>query len=233
MTHIFDGQHMYHAFNNFVVNLDPVMLPHYVFHCWDCKAHFSKIFDDIVQVNSRTVSSGCFSRYIFLGEHYATYEVHRDDKVKASRWRDWAHILQNHWCPYDLLPQDSRYFTLLDRTGAKNGRNMHHCKFPVGSLYQHVIPTLENTPDSSKIFCNSRLLLSAEGNGLTNMLFLQPGSVVVVLWQSGRYIEGLKGTYGNMAKLLGLTMIAIPVESDENLSVNCTDEINKMFEDIF
>ena len=65
------------------------------------------------------------------------------------------------------------------------------------------------------------------------MLFLQPGSVVVVLWQSGRYIEELKGTYGNMAKLLGLTMIAIPVKSGENLSVNCSDEINTMFEAIF
>jgi len=228
-TRIFNGFHMYHVLNNFVVNLDPDSLDKYVFHCWDCEVKFSAFFDKVLNVNARFVKMGCFSKYIFLGENYATYNVDRDDQEKSERWRAWAQIFKRVWCPTDILPFDGRYFTILDRSGAQNGRNMHKCSIPNTTRSRYVRPALENIQESSHIFCNSRLIVSAEGNGLTNMLLLPPQSVVVVLWQTNRDSIALKVIYGNMAKLLGMTMVPIPLESDDQLNVNCTRELNELF----
>ena len=46
--------------------------------------------------------------------------------------------------------------------------------------------------------------MSAEGNGLTNMLLMPSNSVIVVVWQANRHTVALKVIYGNLAKLLGL-----------------------------
>jgi hypothetical protein len=80
----------------------------------------------------------------------------------------------------------------------------------------------------ASIFCNSRLIFSAEGNGLTNMLLLPPYSTVVVLWQSNRDVSALRAIYGNMAKLLRINLVPIPVESDPDLNANCSAELNDL-----
>lgn len=136
--------------------------------------------------------------YIFVGEHYTTYNVDRDDREQALRWRSWANLFKQSWCPKELLPFDDRYFTLLDRTAAQNGRNMHNCKLDYNSRRIYFNPTQDNLQESAKIFCNSRLLLSAERNGLTNMILLPPNSMVVVIWQHNREVAALQSIYGNM-----------------------------------
>ena len=233
MTRIMNGFHLYHVLNNFVVNLDPNLLDKYVFYCWGCSVEFSSFFDKVLNVNARMVNTGCYDKYIFLGEQYTTYNVARVDKEKSQRWRSWAHVFKNVWCPSDKLAFDDRYFTLLNRIGAQNGRNMNGCSIPETAYFRTVEPTFENFQESSRIFCNSRLILSAEGNGLTNMLLLPLQSVVVVLWQSNRQTATLEVIYGNMAKLLGITMIAIPVESDDDLNVNCSAQLKELFTALF
>jgi len=72
MTRVFNGFHMYHVLNNFIVNLKPQYLDRYVFHCWgeyECPVKFSHFLDKALKLNSRMVSSGCYSNYVFLGEH--------------------------------------------------------------------------------------------------------------------------------------------------------------------
>ena len=236
MTRVFNGHHLYHVLNNLVVNLDPRMLDRYVFHCWGdwgCPVTFSHFFDKVLNLNKRAVTSGCYENYIFLGENYATYNVSRNDMEKALRWRDWAKIFKETWCPKEILPFDHRYFTLLDRRGAQNGRNLNNCHLEENSRHRYIIPTLDNIDESANIFCNSRLLLSAEGNGLTNMLLLPPNSIVVVIWQNNREVAALRVIYGNMAKLLGMTMIPIPVESDMMLNANCSTGMNQLFDALF
>ena len=230
LTRVFNGHHLYHVLNNFVVNLDPKLLDKYVFHCWDCSVEFSEFFDRVLNVNSRFVSTGCFKNFIFLGENYATYNVSRQDKEKARRWRDWAHIFKNTWCPHNIFPFDDRYFTHLDRSGAQNGRNMNHCKLGNHTHTRYVKPSLENVEETSKIFCNTRLLMSAEGNGLTNMLLMPSNSVIVVVWQANRHTVALKVIYGNLAKLLGFSLVAIPVQSDDMFSANCSHQLNELFD---
>ena len=97
----------------------------------------------------------------------------------------------------------------------------------------YVNPSLDNVEQSSSIFCNSRVLVSAEGNGLTNMLLMPRGSTIVVIWQSNRPVSTLEVIYGNMAKLLGMNMVAIPIESDDNLNVNCSAYLNELFRVLF
>ena len=82
MTRVFNGSHLYHVLNNLVVNLDPEMLDRYAFHCWDCDVHFSEFFDRVLSINSKLVSAGCYTNFIFLGEHYTTYNVELSDKEK-------------------------------------------------------------------------------------------------------------------------------------------------------
>ena len=227
-TRVFNGFHMYHVLNNLVVNLDPDMLDRYDFYCWDCSIEFSEFFDRVMNINSKLVKAGCYEHYIFLGEHYTTYNVDRRDIEKSNRWQKWAQKFQSVWCPGILLGHSERYFTLLDRRNAQNGRNMNDCKLQ-GRQTKYVVPSLENVGSSSAIFCNSRMLISAEGNGLTNMILMPLGSTIVVLFQSNRAVETLEVIYGNMAKLLGMNMVAIPVESDSNLNVNCTARLNDLF----
>ncbi len=236
MTRVFNGFHMYHVLNNFIVNLKPQYLDRYVFHCWGeygCPVKFSSFFDDVLRLNSRMVSSGCYSNYVFLGEHYTTYNVDRTDVEKSVRWQEWSAIFKDVWCPRKILPFGDRYFTHLDRRGANNGRNMHDCKLGDHAYTRHVIPSLENLGESMEIFCNSRLLFSAEGNGLTNMLLLPSGSTIVVLWQSNRHVSALQSIYGNMAKLLGMTLVPIPVNSDEDLNANCSADLNLLLQALF
>ena len=230
-TRVFNGFHMYHVLNNLVVNLDPNMLDRYVYHCWDCKIEFSEFFDRVLNINSKLTNSGCYSNYIFLGEHYTTYNVARDDVEKANRWQKWAQEFQSAWCP-ERLEYSERYFTLLDRHMAQNGRNMNNCKLQT-SQSKYVVASLGNVHSTSAIFCNSRVLVSAEGNGLTNMILMPLGSTVVVLMQSNRPVETLEVIYGNMAKLLGMNMVAIPIESDSDLNVNCTAYLNELFRVLF
>lgn len=230
LTRVFNGHHLYHVLNNFVVNLDPSMLDDYVFHCWDCEVEFSEFFDKVLNINSRLVSTGCYEKFIFVGENYVSYNVSRDDTEKARRWREWAQIFQTIWCPEKIVPVDDMYFTLLDRSGAQNGRNMNHCRLANHSRTRYIQPTLNNVKESSEIFCNTRLLVSAEGNGLTNMLLMPHNSVLVVIWQENRPTIALKVIYGNVAKLLGMTMIAIPVQSDEKYNANCSDHLNELFD---
>ena len=231
MTRIFNGSHLYHVLNNLIVNLDPQMLDRYVFHCWGCEVHFSEFFDSVLGINSKMVTTGCYINYIFLGEHYTTYNVDLHDEEKAKRWQDWAFIFKSTWCP-KLIHEADRHFTILDRQGAQNGRNMHDCRLE-SSRSISVRPTLNNTRQSSKIFCNTRVLVSAEGNGLTNMLLMPRGSTVVVIWQSNRPVSTLEVIYGNMAKLLGMNMVPIPVESDGDLNVNCSAYLNELFRVLF
>ena len=236
MTRVFNGFHMYHVLNNFIVNLKPQYLDRYVFHCWgeyECPVKFSHFFDKALKLNSRMVSSGCYSNYVFLGEHYTTYNVDRNDAEKSVRWREWSAIFREVWCPRNALPFDDRYFTHLDRRGANNGRNMHNCKLGDHVHTRYVVPSLENTAESMDVFCNSRLLFSAEGNGLTNMLLLPTGSTIVVLWQSTRHVSALQSIYGNMAKLLGMTLVPIPVDSDKDLNANCSAHLNLLLQALF
>ena len=226
-TRVFNGFHMYHVLNNLVVNLDPDMLDRYDYYCWDCSVEFSEFFDRVLNINSKLVKTGCYKHFIFLGEHYTTYNVDRLDAEKANRWQKWALKFQSVWCP-EMLEYSERYFTLLDRTNAQNGRNMNDCRFE-GRQTKYVVPSLENVGSSSAIFCNSRMLVSAEGNGLTNMILMPLGSTIVVLMQSNRAVVTLEVIYGNMAKLLGMNMVAIPIESDSNLNVNCTAYLNDLF----
>jgi len=232
MTRVFNGFHMYHVLNNFVVNLDPKMRHRYVYHCWDCAVTFSEFFDKVLNLNTRRVTTGCYKHYVFLGEHYTTYNVSRYDEEKASRWRAWAEIFQHTWCPTPRLHYDDQYFTLLDRRAAQNGRNLNNCALR-GSHTQYVVPSLQNVRASVAKFCNSRVLVSAEGNGLTNMLLMPIKSTIVVIWQSNRPATTLEVIYGNMAKLLGMNMVAIPVESDAHLNANCSGYLNELFERLF
>jgi hypothetical protein len=236
MTRVFNGFHMYHVLNNFIVNLNPRYLDRYVFHCWgehDCPVKFSTFFDKALNLNSRMVNSGCYSNYVFLGEHYTTYNVDRQDAEKYVRWREWAAVFKKVWCPTNALPFDDRYFTHLDRRGANNGRNMHHCELGDHVHTRYIVPSLENIGESMETFCNSRVLFSAEGNGLTNMLLLPTGSTIVVLWQSNRHVSALHSIYGNMAKLLGMTLVPIPVNSDRELNANCSADLNLLLEALF
>lgn len=230
LTRVFNGHHLYHVLNNFVVNLDPELLDKYVFHCWDCSVEFSEFFDRVLNINARLVSAGCYRNFIFLGENYATYNVSREDHEKARRWREWAQVFQKVWCPHDILPFDDRYFTLLDRSGAQNGRNMNHCRLGNHKHTRRVKPSLDNVEETSKIFCNTRLLVSAEGNGITNMLLMPPNSVLAIVWQANRPTVALRVIYGNLAKLLGMTMVAIPVLSDAAFNANCSDQLNELFD---
>jgi hypothetical protein len=236
MTRVFNGYHMYHVLNNFVVNFDPTLLDEYVFYCWGefgCPVKFSEFFDKPLNLNERMVHSGCYKKYIVIGEHYTTYNVDRDDVEKIKRWRSWADVFKKYWCPAELLAFDDQYFTHLDRHEAKNGRNMHGCQLAPHNRTRYVLPSLETVADDASIFCNSRLLFSAEGNGLTNMLLLPPQSTVVVLWQSNRHISALQAIYGNMAKLLGMNLVPIPVESDSDLNVNCSAELNLLLQALY
>jgi len=236
MTRVFNGYHMYHVLNNFVVNLDPSLLDEYVFYCWGewgCPVKFSDFFDLPLNLNARMVHSGCYSKYILIGEHYTTYNVDRDDVEKSNRWRAWASVFKKYWCPAELLPFDDRYFTHLDRSKAQNGRNMNGCKLASHKRTRYVIPSLTTVVHDSSIFCNSGLIFTAEGNGLTNMILLPPRSTVVVLWQSNRPAATLQVIYGNMAKLLGINMVPIPVESDRNLNANCSAELNDLLQVLY
>lgn len=235
MTRIFNGYHMYHVLNNFVVNLDPSFLDKYVFYCWGhgCPIEFSDFFDMPLNLNSRLVDSGCYTSYIVLGEHYTTYNVDRDDIEKIKRWRAWADVFKKYWCPSELLSFDDRYFTHLDRRNAKNGRNMYGCELAQHSRTRYVVPSLTSVSHDSSIICNSRLIFSAEGNGLTNMLLLPPRSTVVVLWQRNRDVSALQSIYGNMAKLLGINLVPIPVESDLDLNANCSADLNLLFQALY
>jgi hypothetical protein len=236
MTRVFNGFHMYHVLNNFVVNLDPSLLDKYVFYCWGewgCPVEFSDFFDLPLKLNSRMVDSGCYSNYIMIGEHYATYNVDRDDVEKSKRWRAWADVFKKHWCPAELLSFDDRYFTHLDRSKAQNGRNMNGCKLASHNRTRYVIPSLTTVAHDASIFCNTRLIFSAEGNGLTNMFLLPPHSTVVVLWQSNRPAATLQVIYGNMAKLLGINMVPIPVESDPDHNANCSAELNDLLQVLY
>jgi len=236
MTRVFNGHHMYHVLNNLVVNLDPLLLDNYVFYCWGewgCPVEFSDFFDLAINLNARLVDSGCYTNYIVVGEHYTTYNVERDDVEKIKRWRAWADVFKKHWCPAELLPYDDRYFTHLDRSNANNGRNMHGCKLAQHKRTRYVIPSLTTVARDASIFCNSRLIFTAEGNGLTNMLLLPPHSTVVVLWQSNREAGTLQVIYGNMAKLLGINLVPIPVESDPDLNVNCSNELNILLQVLY
>jgi len=87
--------------------------------------------------------------------------------------------------------------------------------------------------ESMDVFCNSRLLFSAEGNGLTNMLLRPTGSTIVVLWQSTIHVSALQSIYGNMAKLLGMTLVPIPIDSDEHLNANCSAHLNLLLQALF
>ena len=236
MTRVFNGFHMYHVLNNFVVNLDPTLLDKYVFYCWGdwgCPVEFSDFFDLPLNLNARMVDSGCYTNYIMIGEHYTTYNVDRDDVEKSKRWRAWADVFKKHWCPAELLSFDDRYFTLLDRSYAQNGRNMNGCELPQHKRTRYVVPSLSTVVHDASVFCNSRLIFSAEGNGLTNMLLLPPYSTVVVLWQSNRDVSALRAIYGNMAKLLRINLVPIPVESDPDLNANCSAELNDLFQVLF
>jgi hypothetical protein len=236
MTRVFNGFHMYHVLNNFVVNLDPLLLEKYVYYCWGqfgCPVEFSDFFDIPLNLNARMVDSGCYTNYIVVGEHYTTYNVDRDDVEKSKRWRAWADVFKKHWCHAELLPFDDRYFTHLDRSNANNGRNMHGCMLAQHKRTRYVLPSLTTVVHDASIFCNSRLIFSAEGNGLTNMLLLPPHSTVVVLWQSSRDVSALQVIYGNMAKLLDINLVPIPVESDPDLNVNCSAELNTLLQALY
>ena len=234
MTRVFNGFHLYHVLNNFVVNLDPSMLDHFVFHCWGCEVTFSRFFDRVLNLNARMVHHGCYERFIFLGEHYTTYSLNSVDVdvEKRFRWRQWSKVFQQVWCPSQIEQFHKRYTTLVQRQNANNGRNMHHCKLSNTTSAREVTPTLENVEEVTDIICNSKSIISAEGNGLTNMILLQPSSVVTVLWQTNRDLTALKVIYGNMAKLLGLHMVCVPLGSDQFLNVNCSDEVNTMMKEI-
>ncbi len=236
MTRVFNGYHMYHVLNNFVVNLDPNLLEQYVFHCWGdngCPVEFSDFFDKPLNLNARRVNSGCYNQYIVLGEHYTTYNVERNDVEKIKRWRSWADIFKRYWCPSELIDFDERFFTHLDRRDAQNGRNMHGCQLASHSSTRYVQPSIQTMAEDAHIFCNTRLLFSAEGNGLTNMILLPPQSTVVVLWQMHRHVSALQSIYGNMAKLLGMNLVPIPVESDADMNVNCSSELNLLLQALY
>ena len=233
MTRVFNGHHMYHVLNNFVVNLDPIFLDKYVFHCWGefgCPVRFSDFFDKPLNLNARMVNTGCYTKYLVLGEHYTTYNVDRDDIEKINRWRSWGQIFKKYWCPAEILPFDHQYFTHLDRRNAKNGRNMHGCQLSPHNRTRYVLPSLETVAEDARVFCNSRVIFSAEGNGLTNMLLLPTQSTVIVLWQANRHVSALQSIYGNMAKLLGINLVPIPVVSDADLNANCSAELNLLLQ---
>ena len=232
MTRVFNGHHLYHVLNNFVVNLDPAFLDLFAFHCWGCEVTFSNFFDRVLNINSRIVTKGCFAKFIFLGEHYSTYDLDLGDVEKRIRWRHWASYFRQTWCTSEALSWDERYTTLLRREGANNGRNMHNCFIQNSSTSKEVVPTLNNVAETCDMICQSKTLISAEGNGLTNMILMQPDSLVTVIWQSNRPLDGLRVIYGNMAKLLGMHMVAIPVESDESLNANCSRVINQIMSDV-
>ena len=204
----------------------------YVFHCWDCDVVFSDFFDRALNINSRMVQHGCYENYFFIGEHYTTYNLKRGDVEKRTRWRLWAKHFQKIWCPEVIETPDERFATLIDRSGAQNGRNMNNCIFENSSHTKRITPTLSNVAETCSIVCNSRSIISAEGNGLTNMLLMQPSSLIAVIWQTNRPVGGLKSIYGNMAELLGHHMVGIPVQSDSQLNANCSDTINDLIRDV-
>ena len=142
MTRVFNGYHMYHVLNNFVVNLDPSFLHNYVFHCWGefgCPVVFSDFFDKPLKLNSRMVNSGCYSKYIVVGEHYTTYNVDRDDVEKIERWRSWANIFKKHWCPAELLPFDHRYFPIW--IGERTEREKYEWRQLSTQITRYVLPS--------------------------------------------------------------------------------------------
>jgi hypothetical protein len=223
---------MYHVMNNFVANLDPNMLEDMVFHCWGCSVVFSEFFDVALDLNNRMISEGCFEKYIFLGEHYTTYDVETTDQEKRTRWETWARHFRTHWCPVQSYRLHQKFTTLIHRDKAPNGRNMNGCMLQNTSTTRQILPSLENIAETAEIMCNTKHLISAEGNALTNMILMQPSSTVTVLWQVNRPTPGLKAIYGNMAKLLGLQMSVVPFISDEALNVNCSEQFNEIMEQV-
>ena len=86
-----------------MVNLEPELLDKYVFYCWECKLQFREYFERVVKVSARTVTQGCYKRYVFLGEHYSSYSLNSLDTEKRRRWRLWAEHFRRAWCPKHIL----------------------------------------------------------------------------------------------------------------------------------
>lgn len=218
-THRSFKQHLFHNVNNLLVNLNPD--DHNYVHVVEGEQLHE--LGDLVKDSRVTVveENHCFSSFEFVNEFYSVYGYRSASpnkrRMMESRWRKWSSILRDRYC-IERLNSPEVVTVVRDEQG--NGRPTINCSFG-----KEVLFSKDNKDDIMVALCNTKTLISADGNSLTNMIFMKQGSQIVDLIPS-TLPEGIFTLlYGSMGSLLGHNILGLHKQSSRG-EIVCDETVS-------
>lgn len=203
---IFSENNLYHTMNNLISDIDPSK--EFILYNIDGNLRIKTIISYYFQFDY-VEKDECFSKFSFVNEYFSSNQVFT--KARAIRWRKWREILTNN------IVGKADELTIINRQGSRRFLcECHNCLEPSHLNFQETRNKLART----------NILFGVHGNGLTNMIFMKEGSLVIEIVNLNANTP-FDIFYPTMSKYLGLRHFWIENRNDDVscVKLNASDSI--------